>query len=98
MVFSQYNSGEISNEMSYKDGLPCGPYKSYTIGGSIKVEGNYKIISNENCSLGCSVLSDIKSYHSNGRLKRKTDYRNGTAWEDRCYDENGDELKPCPKD
>ena len=35
-------------------------------------------------------------YHDNGREKRKTEYRNGTKWEDRCYDKNGDEIKPCP--
>jgi antitoxin component YwqK of YwqJK toxin-antitoxin module len=38
-----------------------------------------------------------KEFHFNGRVRRKTEYRNGTVWEDRCYDTNGDEIKPCPK-
>ena len=92
--------GTISYERTYKDGREIGPYKIYNSNGSIWSEGNSRVFFNDTyCKDGCRQEDGIrKIYHRNGRLKRKTDYRNGTAWEDRCYDENGDEIKPCPKD
>ncbi len=93
IVVTKNENGTIFSEKSFKDGKECGPYKYFSDNGSVIAEGN-RIILN-----GFSRFDGIcKIYHNNGRLKRKTDYRNGTAWEDRCYDENGDEIKPCPKD
>jgi antitoxin component YwqK of YwqJK toxin-antitoxin module len=97
IVYGKYGNGILSREYSYKDGLWCGPYKNWLLDGRLESEGNY-IIRYDIYPNGQSYPDGIqKKYHGNGRLKRKTDYRNGTAWEDRCYDENGDELKPCPK-
>lgn len=99
IVYNNYSSGTIRLERTYKDGLSCGPYKYFFENGQVIEEGNNKIIFDALGRSGRSVPDGIqKRFHSNGRLKRKTDYRNGTAWEDRCYDENGDEIKPCPKD
>lgn len=98
IVCGKYGNGILSHEYSYKDGLWCGPYKNWFLDGRLESEGNY-IIRYDIYPNGHSYPDGIqKKYHGNGRIKRKTDYRNGTAWEDRCYDANGDEIKPCPKD
>ncbi len=89
IVFSNYDDGKIWEELTYKDGNRYGPYKVYWNNGKIHDEGIFT---------GVDYEGIRKKYHINGRLRRKTDYRNGTIWEDRCYDENGDEIKPCPKD
>jgi antitoxin component YwqK of YwqJK toxin-antitoxin module len=89
IVFSNYNNGKTMEEYTYKEGNLYGPFKVYFPNGNIRSEGNL---------YGWNHEGIYKEYHVNGRLKRKTDYRNGTAWEDRCYDENGDEIKPCLKD
>jgi antitoxin component YwqK of YwqJK toxin-antitoxin module len=91
IVFSNYSDGKIFEENTFKEGNLCGPFKVYFHDGKIKEEGSFSLD-------GFNYEGIRKKYHVNGRLKRKTDYRNGTAWEDRCYDENGDEIKPCPKD
>ena len=98
VVVYKNKNGTIYLEQTYKNGIFCGPYKWFN-GEQVTEEGNYKIEIDEYHPIGVSIPDGIqKKYHVNGRLKRKTDYRNGTAWEDRCYDENGDEIKPCPKD
>jgi antitoxin component YwqK of YwqJK toxin-antitoxin module len=54
--------------------------------GEKKFEGNFK----DDLPIGIH-----KYYHQNGRISRKTEYKNGIRFENRCFDENGDEIKPC---
>ena len=68
------------------DGIPNGSY-TQKVDSRLLKKGQYKNGREDGLWI---------EYHDNGREKRKTEYRNGTKWEDRCYDTNGDEIKPCP--
>ncbi len=95
IVYRKDKSGNILDETTFINGIPCGPSKSYYEVGKLSSEFDGKC----NIDKGyCTITEGIhKSYHYNSRLKRKIIYKNEAIWEDRCYDENGDEIKPCPK-
>jgi len=79
--------GTMRFEQNIVNGIKNGKFIKYQ--GEFKMyEGNYKNGKQDGI---------WKEFHNNGRVRRKTEYRNGTVWEDRCYDTNGDEIKPCPK-
>jgi hypothetical protein len=79
--------GDMRFEQNIVNGIKNGKFIKYQ--GEFKMyEGNYKN----------GELDGVWNYyHYNGRKSRITEYRNGTVWEDYCYDINEVEIKPCPK-
>lgn len=81
-----WNNGQLKETVMFVDGEPIGSWRVWYSDGSIWKELFYKNGEPDGIQ---------KEYHNNGRVKNFKDYRNGKIWEKRCYDQNGDEVKPC---
>ena len=78
-----FENGQKEFEFNWKDGECNGLFKTWYENGQLKGEGNFKDGKEDGL---------FKVWYENGQLKGEANFKDGECEDEKCWDENGNEI------